>query len=171
MLSSYPRLKWLNGHWCGLLASVHTLLYLGGSVARDIKGKFNMREFLNFFCNFRWLISLCKLQGIQIVNILDQLLFLARTDTGGAQVVSGASFGNCWNSSSDTNYASKKSFGLSSFYINMSVAATVGMTLKDKIPWSGLSTSSSATFVRNAPWKTILSKWKWAAEISSFQKR
>lgn len=33
----------------------------------------------------------------------------------------------------------------------MSVAATVGMTLKDKIPWSGLSTSSSATFVRNAP--------------------
>uniref|UniRef100_A0A8B9QEK9 CDK2 associated cullin domain 1 n=1 Tax=Apteryx owenii TaxID=8824 RepID=A0A8B9QEK9_APTOW len=43
----------------------------------------------------RWLISLCKLQGVQIVNILDQLLFLARTDTGGAQVVSGASFGNC----------------------------------------------------------------------------
>ncbi|KAI1236162.1 hypothetical protein IHE44_0001438 [Lamprotornis superbus] len=34
----------------------------------------------------RWLISLCKLQGIQIVNILDQLLFLARADTGGAQV-------------------------------------------------------------------------------------
>lgn len=101
-------------------------------VLGDVMWKFNMREFLNFFCNFRWLISLCKLQGIQIVNILDQLLFLARTDTGGAQVISGASFGNCWYSSSDTNYASKKSFGLSSLYIKMSVAATVGMTLKDK---------------------------------------
>lgn len=74
---------------------LQTLLCFGGRVARYIMWKVNMREFLNFFCNFRWLISLCKLQGIQIVNILDQLLFLARTDTGGAQVVSGASFGNC----------------------------------------------------------------------------
>lgn len=179
MMNSYYDLKWINGCSHG---SVFTLLTFcrqcwfgdcwGKGGQRIQSGSLIWDNFLNFVYNFRWLISLCKLQGVQIVNILDQLLFLARTDTGGAQVVSGASFGNCWYSSSDTNYASKKSFGLSSLYNKMSVAATIRMTLKDMIPWSGLSTGScSAIFVRNAPWKTILSKRKWAAEISSFQKR
>lgn len=125
MVNSYYNLKWTNSYLLDAPASVYTvnvwqamlvfrLLGVKGveGAAKDIRWEFNMREFLELFIlyNFRWLVSLCKLQGVQIVNILDQLLFLARTDTGGAQVVSGASFGNCWYSSSDTNYASKEEF-------------------------------------------------------------
>lgn len=169
--------EWLFAWY--IIFRLHCECFAGNAVFRIVwvrgqrtEGGFLMSEYLELFLYFRWLINLCKLQGVQIVNILDQLLFLARTDTGGAQEVTGASFGNCWYSSSDTNYASKKSFGLSSLYDKMSVAAIIGMTLKDMFPWSSLSTSScSAIIVRNAPWKIILSKWEWAAEISSFQKR
>lgn len=128
---------------------LQTLLCCEGRVARNIMWEFNMREFLNFFYNFRWLISLCKLQGIQIVNILEQLLFLARTDTGGAQVVSGASLATADTQALTRTMPQRR---VLDFLLQMSVAATVGMALKDTIPWSGLSTScSSATFVRNAP--------------------
>lgn len=102
-----------------------------------------------FLCISR--CSLWKLQGVWMVNIQHHLLFLARTDSGVAQMVSGASFGNCWCSGSDMNYASRKCFGLSSLPNTMSVAAAIGMPLKDMIPWS--TSSSSVMFVKECTLK------------------
>lgn len=134
---------------------------------------------IHFICSLTWQgsqkflcicrCSLWKLQGVWVVSMQGHLLFLARTDSGVAQMVTGASFGNCWCSSSDMNYASKRSFGISS--LCNTIAATIGMTLKDMIPWSNLSTSSLFCDVcKECTLKTTLSKWKWAAESSSFQK-